>query len=245
MASHRHRRAAPRAPALSAARRSASSSNPAHGGRRSPAAGVQSAATARRSGLPATRVGCPRGGRRTGTGSRGTIGGRISPARLRPRGGAVMKRMACWVVGLAVIWSLFVSATARAVERPFRIVIDGGLAIAKLRDVEFPYAELESMKSFTASAGVSWRLSDDLAVEPRVSYLVKGISFGEVGATDNAGNLIGKAELLYPVDVLEIAVFLRWNAPVRGSIRPSRALGPFVSFVLNERFKYTGAIEES
>ncbi len=156
-----------------------------------------------------------------------------------------MKRMACWVVGLSVIWSLFVSATAGAVERPFRIVIDGGLAIAKLRDVEFPYAELESMKSFTVSAGVSWRLSDGLAVEPRVSYLVKGISFGEVEAVGEAGDIIGKAEMLYPVDVLEIPVLLRWTAPVRGSIRPSLALGPFVSFELDERFKYTGAIKES
>ena len=156
-----------------------------------------------------------------------------------------MKRMACWVVGLAVIWSLFVSATAGAVERPFRIVIDGGLAIAKLRDVEFPYAELESMKSFTASAGVSWRLLDGLAVEPRVSYLVKGISFGEVEATDGEGNILGKAEMLYAVDVLEIPVLLRWNAPVSGSIRPSLALGPFVSFELNERFKLTGEAKET
>ena len=147
-----------------------------------------------------------------------------------------MKRMACWVVGLAVIWSLFVSATAGAVERPFRIVIDGGLAIAKLRDVEFPYSALESMKSFTASVGVSWRLSDGLAVEPRVSYLVKGISFGEVEATDEEGNFLGEAEMLYAVDVLEIPVLLSWTAPVRGSIRPSLALGPFVSFELNERF---------
>jgi len=154
-----------------------------------------------------------------------------------------MKRMACRVVGLAVIWSLFVSATAGAVERPFRIVIDGGLAIAKLRDVEDAYSGLESMKSFTVSAGVSWRLSDGLAVEPRVSYLVKGISFGEVEATDEEGNFLGKGEELYPVDVLEIPVLLRWTAPVRGSIRPSLALGPFVSFELNERFKYTGAIE--
>jgi len=154
-----------------------------------------------------------------------------------------MKRMACWVVGLAVIWSLFVSATAGAVERPFRIVIDGGLAISKLRDVWDPYSVFESMKSFTVSAGVSWRLSDGLAVEPRVSYLVKGISFGEVEATDEEGNFLGKGEELYPVDVLEIPVLLRWTAPVRGSIRPSLALGPFVSFELNERFKYTGAIE--
>ncbi len=155
-----------------------------------------------------------------------------------------MKRMACWVVGLAVIGSLFVSATAGAVERPFRIVIDGGLAIAKLRDVEFPYAELESMKSFTASAGVSWRLSDDLAIEPRVSYLVKGISFGEFEGADALGRPI-KAELLYPVDVLEIPVLLRWNAPVSGSIRPSLALGPFVSFELDERFKITGPVEQT
>jgi hypothetical protein len=156
-----------------------------------------------------------------------------------------MKHMACWVVGLAVIWSLFGSATAGAVERPFRIVIDGGLAISKLRDVEFPYSALESMKSFTASVGVSWRLSDGLAVEPRVSYLVKGISLGEVEATDEEGNFLGEAEMLYAVDVLEIPVLLRWNLPVSGSIRPSLAFGPFVSFELNEQIKLTGAAKET
>jgi hypothetical protein len=156
-----------------------------------------------------------------------------------------MKCMACWVVGLAVIWSLFVSATAGAVERPFRIVIDGGLAISKLRDVEDPHSVFESMKSFTASAGVSWRLLDGLAVEPRVSYLVKGISYGEVEVVDETGTILGKGEELYPVDMLEIPVLLRWNAPVRGPIRPSLALGPFVSFELRERLKYTGAVRET
>jgi hypothetical protein len=156
-----------------------------------------------------------------------------------------MKRMACWVVGLAVIWSLFVSATAGAVERPFRIVIDGGLAISKLRDVWDPYSVFESMKSFTASAGVSWRLPYGLAVEPRVSYLVKGISYGEVEVIDETGTILGKGEELHPVDVLEIPVLLRWNAAVLGPIRPSLALGPFVSFELRERLKYTGAVEET
>ena len=148
-------------------------------------------------------------------------------------------------VALVLIWIVSASMPAGAAERPFRLVFEGGLTISKLRNVDDPNSVFESIKSPAAGAALSWRIAGPFEAEPHLDYLVKGISYGKVEATDNAGSPLGEFEALNETDVLEIPVLLRWNVPIQGRVHPSLALGPFASFELAERFKTTGAVEGS
>ena len=148
-------------------------------------------------------------------------------------------------VALALAWIASMSMPAGAAARSFRVAFEGGLTISKLRNVDDPYSVLESIRGFGAGAALSWRVAGPFEVEPRLDYLVKGISLGKAEATDDAGNPLGQFEALNEVDVLEIPVLLRWDVPIQGRLHPSLALGPFTSFELAERFKTTGAVEGS
>jgi len=151
-----------------------------------------------------------------------------------------MKPLHSQSIALALLAILSTCGPVLAGGRPFHVTAMGGLAISKLRNVDFPYAALQSVKGFGAGIGLAWPLAASLEVQPEVLYMQKGISFGESEAVDESGSVAGTFETLYVVDAIEVPLLLRWEVPTGGRVHPVLSGGPFVSFELAERFKFTG-----
>jgi hypothetical protein len=147
---------------------------------------------------------------------------------------------------LAALGFLAIAAGASADGRSFHLSAMGGVSISKYQNVQSPFnADFQRMKGISAGLGVSWPVSTTLAIQPELTYIEKGISYGKVEDRSFQGIFLGSHETLLVQRNLEIPVLLRWGIPVGGPVHPALEAGPFVSFELAERLKTTGEYTDS
>jgi len=152
-----------------------------------------------------------------------------------------MKPLHSQSIALALLAVLSTCGPVLAGGRPFHVTAMGGLAISKLRNVDYPFGAFQSVKGPGAGVGLAWPLAASLEVQPEVLYMQKGISLGESEGVDESGTLTGTIETLHVVSAIEVPLLLRWEVPTGGRVHPVLSGGPFVSFEIAEQRKITGS----
>jgi len=149
-------------------------------------------------------------------------------------------RCIAWVLMVLTLAVLPRAATAGIAAFTFK----GGLSMARMSvDSEFFDPELKLGVSGGIAAQVA--LTEAVSIQPEVLYVMKGFSFGELEARDEAGTFVGTFESFVSVDYLEIPVLVRLAVPTHGSVSPYVLLGPAFAFETRERFEMRGAIDAS